>query len=51
MADDEVCLLDVFCYRIFESKSLQIDVWTAVSSWKKRSSSNLKNQTLISTSL
>ena len=51
VADDEVSLLYVLCYRVFESKSLQSDVWTVVSSWKERSSSNLKNQTLIATSL
>lgn len=51
MADDEVCLLDVFSDRVFESKRLQSDVRTAVSIWKKRPSSNLKNQTLITTSL
>lgn len=51
MADDEVRLLDVFSDRVFESKRLQSDVRTAVSIWKKRPSSNLKNQTLITTSL
>ena len=51
MADDEVRLLDVFSDRVFESKRLQPDVRTAVSIWKKRPSSNLKNQTLITTSL
>lgn len=51
VTNDEVGLLHVLCYGVFESKGLQCDVRTAVSSWKNRSSSNLKNQTLISTCL
>lgn len=50
VADDEICLSDVICYWVFEPKHLQTDVWTILGSWKIRSSSNLKNQTLISTS-
>lgn len=51
VADDEVSLLHVVCYGVFESESFQCDVWTAVSSWKERSSPNLKDQAFISTSL
>lgn len=47
MADNEVCLLNVTCYRTFESISLQTDVRTAVSSGKKGPFSHLKHQTLV----
>lgn len=43
MADNKVCLLNVICYRTFESISLQTDVWTAVSSGKKGPFSDLKH--------
>lgn len=43
MADNKVCLLNVICYRTFESISLQADVWAAVSSGKNRSFSDLKH--------
>lgn len=49
MTDDEVSPLDVLCYRVFESISFQIDVWTALRIWKKGPISHLKNQTLVPT--
>lgn len=47
MADDQVSLSHVLCYRVFEPKSLQSEERTAVSSWKTSSSSDLKDQALI----
>lgn len=48
VADNKVRLFEVICYWVFESKHFQTDVWTAFGSWKIRSSSDLKDQTLIS---
>lgn len=50
VADDEVRLFEVICYRVLKPKHLQTDVWTAPGSWNVRSSPDLKNQTLISAS-
>lgn len=51
MADDQVRLLHVLCYRVLESKNFKFNLWTAVGLWKSGSSSNLENETFISTGL